>query len=316
MQFSNFYQIYLNIIVVGETGLGKSTFIDFFLKKYKISSIKQKTTQIKKKVAQKKEGKQNLILKFIDTPGYQKNDNLQQWVQNIQSYIIKRVYKYTFNIQLQFFKKQNKQQYFHFLFIKQFIYQKIHCCLYFLSGPRISQQDIQNMKQLEKIVNIIPILSKGDSYTTSEVIQIKKSLLNDASNYKLNWFNYKIQKELLQGPFGQSPPFLVISSIQSIKTNKNETIYGRSYPWGICNIENPQHSDFILLYHYLIGYFTLELIKNTEKLYKNYRKTQKQNKIEKKNCDVITNQVIKYCGGILTLTLIGLSQYQQFQKKQ
>ena len=45
------------------------------------------------------------------------------------------------------------------------------------------------MKKLQKYVNIIPILAKGDSYTVEEIKNIKLTLINQAHDHKLEWFD-------------------------------------------------------------------------------------------------------------------------------
>jgi len=45
------------------------------------------------------------------------------------------------------------------------------------------------MKKLQKYVNIIPILAKGDSYTVEEIKAVKLTLINQAHDHKLEWFD-------------------------------------------------------------------------------------------------------------------------------
>ena len=66
---------------------------------------------------------------------------------------------------------------------------KVHVCLYFLTGPRIKRDDIIYMKKLQKYVNIIPILAKGDSFTVEEIKAIKLTLINQAFDHKIEWFD-------------------------------------------------------------------------------------------------------------------------------
>lgn len=47
--------------------------------------------------------------------------------------------------------------------------ERMHCCLYFLKGPRIQDRDCKLMKALESFVNVIPIIAKGDCYTLDEI---------------------------------------------------------------------------------------------------------------------------------------------------
>lgn len=50
----------------------------------------------------------------------------------------------------------------------------------------------------------------------------------------------------------------------------------REYSWGICNIEDPNHSDFSLLQTLLGGFICDEAITQTNYYYKNYFLRQKQ----------------------------------------
>lgn len=129
-------------------------------------------------------------------------------------------------------------------------------------------------------MNIIPILAKGDAYTPDEVKMIKKNIIGDAKEAGLEWFDCakslrnspKQLNRIKDGPFGPSPPFLIISSIKKIEISPNLFIFGRKYNWGICNIENPEHSDFLILYQLLIGHFSLDLVNKTKLVYRQYLK--------------------------------------------
>mmetsp|Transcript_31105 Transcript_31105/g.28307 ORF Transcript_31105/g.28307 Transcript_31105/m.28307 type:complete len:105 (-) Transcript_31105:326-640(-) len=69
----------------------------------------------------------------------------------------------------------------------------------------------------------------------------------------------------------------MISSLTKIRLpTTNEVIYGREYSWGICNIENPDHSDFTLLSTLLGGHICLEAIQLTDYYYKRYFKKRKE----------------------------------------
>jgi septin family protein len=53
-----------------------------------------------------------------------------------------------------------------------------------------------------------------------------------------------------------------------LDTSSGELLYGRRYPWGVCDINNPTHSDFSLLYRLLIGYFSQACITRTKDIYR------------------------------------------------
>ena len=66
-------------------------------------------------------------------------------------------------------------------------------------------------------------------------------------------------------------PFAVVGADTEITVNK-EVIRGRQYPWGIINIENEDHCDFVALRKMLIRTNMEELKQYTnDELYENYR---------------------------------------------
>lgn len=58
--------------------------------------------------------------------------------------------------------------------------QRIHLCLYFLSGKEDLKEDIITMKRLSKYSNILPIIGHGDSRTKEEIVELKKNVRMEA----------------------------------------------------------------------------------------------------------------------------------------
>ena len=74
----------------------------------------------------------------------------------------------------------------------------------------------------------------------------------------------------------------------------------RQYPWGLCNIENPEHSDFVLLQSLLGGHICHEAIQLTHFSYKTYFKEQKT--VQKESMEKEKNKKV---GAIIAVTLMG-----------
>ena len=68
---------------------------------------------------------------------------------------------------------------------------RIHCILFFLSGPRIKEDDWRLLKGLSEQFNLIPIIAKSDQYTTAEIKEIKESYRNLIRSEKIATFNIK-----------------------------------------------------------------------------------------------------------------------------
>ncbi|KAL4495024.1 hypothetical protein ABPG72_015724 [Tetrahymena utriculariae] len=299
--------VYINVMVAGAQGLGKSTFIDAFLNKKfhkeQPDVIRPKTEEIVEIAGHRTENKIKLHLNMIDTPGYSEETNIDEWIDKIIKNIVDKFEKYKLFEDKLIEDIKSVQQ-------EDDKDCRVHVCLYFIQGRSISKFDQKAILKLQEYVSIIPILAKGDTYMTEEVIQIKQNIIKDAHDNQINFFDceapLKIDKERLQklkkGPFGPSPPFLLISSVQKIEIEQQK-IYARKYPWGICKIEDPEHSDFLLLYQLLIGYFITDLKKLTDFIYKQYLKKKKKQIKEEKKSKQIQQKLI---GGGVAFAIAGL----------
>lgn len=138
--------------------------------------------------------------------------------------------------------------------------------------------DIDVMRRLHKKVNIVIVITKADTLTTSEVKRLKANILRDieANGIQLYKFpecdsdeddDFKRQDEELK----QSVPFAVIGS-NTIFEVGGKKIRGRQYPWGIVDVENSSHSDFIKLRTMLIATHMQDLCDTTQDVhYENFR---------------------------------------------
>lgn len=81
----------------------------------------------------------------------------------------------------------------------------------------------------------------------------------------------------------------------------NVFCYARKYNWGVCNIENPNHCDFLLLYKLLIGYFSMEMIKITDYFYKKHLDKNIRKKKQEEE-----NKIVKFGFGVIAVFIGGL----------
>jgi len=276
--------IKFNVMVIGESGLGKSTFIDAFLnQKYNtVPVITPSTEKIIERQGIRNFEHINFRINLIDTPGYHQGRSMESWYTEIKQYIIRQFDNYK-NATKEARTKRKTE--------KPVVEDKrVHAILYFLRGPRISDEDVKYMKRLQKYGNIIPVIAKGDAYSKEEVNEVKRMFLEKTNRKGLELFNFESAlgddeeklEELRKGNFGSCPPFVIISSIKKIEISPGKYIYGREYPWGLCNIENPQHSDFMLLRTLLGGHICHEAIHLTDICYKSYKSDQKRRQRKQK----------------------------------
>lgn len=175
--------------------------------------------------------------------------------------------------------------YFHsFLQIISFHFISIHLLMLiailsiYSTTYSLRQMDIDVMRRLHKKVNIVIVITKADTLTTSEVKRLKANILRDieANGIQLYKFpecdsdeddDFKRQDEELK----QAVPFAVIGS-NTIFEVGGKKIRGRQYPWGIVDVENTMHSDFIKLRTMLIATHMQDLCDTTQDVhYENFR---------------------------------------------
>nr|CAD7197998.1 unnamed protein product [Timema douglasi] len=163
------------LMVVGESGLGKSTLInsmflaDIYSNEYPGPSHRiKKTVQVETSKVLLRENGVNLTLTIVDTPGFgDAVDNSNCW-QPVIDYIESKYEEY-----LNAESRVNR---------KTLVDSRVHCCLYFIapSGHGLKPLDVEFMQRLHDKVNIIPAIAKADTMTPDECSHFKKqaSLIN------------------------------------------------------------------------------------------------------------------------------------------
>lgn len=67
-------------------------------------------------------------------------------------------------------------------------------------------------------------------------------------------------------------PFAVVGSNQEVQTSDGRAVRGRAYPWGVIEVDNEDHCDFVKLRQMLVRTYMEELREHTNTyLYENWR---------------------------------------------
>jgi len=264
------------LMVVGESGLGKSTMVNsLFLtdlyKERKIPSAEErvdKTLLIERKTMEIEEKGVKLRLTVVDTPGFGDAINCEESWRGIERYIDEQFQQY--------FKDENG------LNRKNIVDNRVHCCLYFIPpfGHGLRQLDIEFMKRLHQKVNILPCLAKADTLTLPEIRKLKERIMTEIAEHKIQIYQFPDCDSDEDEEFKQqdrelktSLPFAIIGSNQIVEIN-GKKVRGRVYPWGVVEVENPTHSDFIKLKTFLVSTHMQDLKDVTRDIhYENYRAT-------------------------------------------
>jgi cell division control protein 11 len=140
------------------------------------------------------------------------------------------------------------------------------------------------MRRLSPRVNVIPVIGKADSLTPLELAESKKLIMEDIEHYRIPVYNfpYDIEEDdedtveenaELRGLM----PFAIVGSQDIIEVD-GKRIRARQYPWGVVEVDNPRHSDFLAIRSALLHSHLADLKEITHDfLYENYR-TEKLSK--------------------------------------
>ncbi|CAL5872058.1 uncharacterized protein PFLUO_LOCUS6315 [Penicillium psychrofluorescens] len=163
---------------------------------------------------------------------------------------------------------------------------RVHVMMYFITptGHGLRELDIELMKRLSPRVNVIPVIGKADSLTPAELAESKKLIMEDIEHYRIPVYNfpYDIEEDdedtveenaELRGLM----PFAIVGSEDFVEID-NRKVRARQYPWGVVEVENPRHSDFLAIRSALLHSHLADLKEITHDfLYENYR-TEKLSK--------------------------------------
>ncbi|KAE8577067.1 hypothetical protein XENTR_v10004416 [Xenopus tropicalis] len=223
----------LNIMVVGQSGLGKSTLINtLFKSKVSRKSVQPtaeeripKTIEIKSVTHEIEEKGVRMKLTVIDTPGFGDHINNENCWLPIMKFINDQYEKY-----LQEEVNINRK--------KRIPDSRVHCCIYFIpaTGHSLRPLDIEFMRRLSKVVNIVPVIAKADTLTLEERDYFKQRIRADLQNngidiYPQKEFDEDAEDRLVNEKIREMIPFAVVGSDQEYQIN-GRRILGRKTKWG------------------------------------------------------------------------------------
>lgn len=140
------------------------------------------------------------------------------------------------------------------------------------------------MRRLSPRVNVIPVIGKADSLTAAELAESKKLIMEDIEHYRIPVYNFPFDVEEddedtieENSELRNLMPFAVVGSEDVFEVSGRQ-IRARQYPWGLVEVDNPRHSDFLALRSALLHSHLTDLKEITDDfLYENYR-TEKLSK--------------------------------------
>nr|XP_032650594.1 septin-12 isoform X2 [Chelonoidis abingdonii]XP_032650595.1 septin-12 isoform X2 [Chelonoidis abingdonii] len=262
-----------NLMVVGQSGLGKSTMVNTLFK----SKVSQKptgpdyeeripkTVQLQSVTHVIEEKGVKMKLTVTDTPGFGDQINNENCWDPIIKYINEQYEKYLREEILISRKRKIPDT-------------RVHSCVYFVppTGHWLRPLDLEFMRRLSKIVNVVPVIAKADTLTLEERAEFKKRIQKDLkahgiSVYPQEDFDDNSDDRILNNKIRDKIPFAVVGADKEHQVN-GKRVLGRKTKWGIIEVENPAHCEFPLLRDLLIRSHLQDLKDITHNVhYESYR---------------------------------------------
>lgn len=241
-----------------------------------------KTVSIQSISADIEENGVRLRLTVVDTPGFgdfvNNDDSWRPIVENIEQ---------RFDAYLEAENRVNRMN---------IVDNRVHACVYFIqpTGHSLKPLDIEVMRRLHTKVNLIPVIAKADTLTDEEIVEFKQrvsvtkclqgqsinmfQILSDIAHHRIKIFEgprYELDDEETiaeNNEIMSKVPFAVVGANTEVTTPEGRRVRGRRYPWGVIEVDNEDHCDFVKLRQMLIRTHMEELKEHTNnELYENYR---------------------------------------------
>ncbi|KAI4889476.1 hypothetical protein NFI96_015246, partial [Prochilodus magdalenae] len=236
-----------NILCVGETGIGKSSLMNTLFNttfENEEASHYQNTVYLRPRTYNLQESNVDLKLTIVDTIGFGDQVNKEESYKPIVDYI---------DAQFEHFLQEE-------LKIKRSLHNyhdtRIHVCLYFISptGHSLRSLDLVTMKKLDSKVNLIPLIAKADTISKCELHKFKIKIMSELVSNGVQIYQFPTDDDAvteINSTMNAHLPFAVVGSSEEVKVG-NKLGRARQYPWGVVQVENESHCDFVKLREMLI----------------------------------------------------------------
>ena len=267
-----------NIMVVGESGLGKTTFLKTLLKDYSQDELIQhsgeKTCGINRvgEVELTQQGGETVLVTFVDSAGYGDEIDNKKHFDPIINHITNQFRAHKQDKDAEKFDDDE-------LRIRD---ERIHCCFYFVAPHRFKELDRKFMEMLQDYVPIVPIVAKADTMMTQEKEEHVARIEEIIREKGLSIFKFKSTPLSMCG----CPNCSVDQQSNKADLKADPTVFSiiadansekRVYPWGEAYVKCKHHSDFAALQELLFDCGDFDLaVRDTNKKYQSYVNQERQ----------------------------------------
>ncbi|KAF1565252.1 UNVERIFIED_CONTAM: Septin-8-A, partial [Eudyptes robustus] len=224
------------------------------------------TVELKTKECEITEGEVNVKLRVVETAGFGDQLDKEKSAKVIVDFINDQ---FETRLKDELMVKRN---------LSSFDDKRIHACLYFISptGHGLKALDIVTMKELSKRVNVIPVIAKSDTTSKEELARFKSKILSELKSHNIEIYQFPTDDEAVAEQnrrMNSFMPFAVVGSVDTVTKEDGSVVRARRYPWGIVEVENKEHCDFVYLREAVLRINVDSLRERTQDvLYEAYRR--------------------------------------------
>jgi septin 3/9/12 len=135
------------------------------------------------------------------------------------------------------------------------------------------------LKKLSDVVNVVPVIAKSDSMTLEERRAFKERIKEEFSFHNLKMYPYDNdefdeEERAVNAQIKDIIPFAVVGSEKAIIIGGKQ-VRGRQNRWGVINVEDENHCEFVYLRNFLTRTHLQDLIETTSQIhYETFRAKQ------------------------------------------
>ena len=209
-----------------------------------------------------------LKLNLIDTPGYGDLINNEHWYVYGPDHSWEPIVKYIKDQYSMYLRKELTA-----VRDRHIPDTRVHVVLFFInpSGHSLRPMDVQVLKKLGDIANVIPVIAKADTLTLEERQVFKERVRAELQNngirvYPFDHEDYDEEDRALNSQVQAMLPFAVVGSTKVYDVN-GMPVRGRQTRCGLVNIEDPSHCEFVQFRNFLLRTNLHDLIETTSSTY-------------------------------------------------
>lgn len=291
---------HFTMVLAGCRGTGKSTFLNTLIGEDMDADIPAcEPMQVRDRKYHLQEDRFDMDLTVVDMPDFGANiDNQNTWLPLVK-YI-----EYQYRSYL--IQEEQPLRY-------QLRDNRVHVCVYFINptNTELSSLDIESMKEISKRVSLIPVIARSDTLNKDELHSFKNIITKTLKQNEIEVCKY-VTDSFANEKINAHSPYAIIGSNVLYTNPDGKLVRARKYGWGMVEVENSEHCDFIHIRDLLMSEHLLDLISAMETHYTLFRQRFLRQRLN--STKAAFNQTEPFLQNTITGEEDGLASYVMYKK--